>query len=150
MRVCPLAMNLACREFMTPMKIWYKPPQFYRIAICVVRHYIIRVDRLQQLPFARSVITHTEITQAEHIMSSSKGNIFWPFVTDEFPAQKPEMRSLVVFFDLRLNKQLTKQWWGSWFETPLRPLWRHKCCHGNSIFDLRQWRHILIFNPFRI
>ena len=28
-------------------------------------------------------------------------------------------------FDLRLNKQLSKQSWGWWFETLSRPLWRH-------------------------
>ena len=30
-----------------------------------------------------------------------------------------------IFFDLRLNKRLNKQWWGRWFETPSCPLWRH-------------------------
>ena len=30
----------------------------------------------------------------------------------EFPAQRPVMRSFDVFFDLRLNKRLSKQWWG--------------------------------------
>ena len=30
-----------------------------------------------------------------------------------------------VCFDLRLNIRLSKQSWGWWFETPLRPLWRH-------------------------
>ena len=29
------------------------------------------------------------------------------------------------FFDPRPNKQLSKQWWGWWFETPSSPLWRH-------------------------
>ena len=46
-------------------------------------------------------------------------------VTGEFPAQRPVTRSFDVFFDLRLNKRLSKQWWGWWFETPSRPLWRH-------------------------
>ena len=46
-------------------------------------------------------------------------------VTGEFPAQRPVTRSLNVFFDLRLNKRLSKQWRGWWFETPSRPLWRH-------------------------
>ena len=46
-------------------------------------------------------------------------------VPGEFPAQRPVTRSFDVFFDLRLNKQLSKQWWGWWFETPSRPLWRH-------------------------
>ena len=46
-------------------------------------------------------------------------------VTGEFPAQRPVTRSFDVFFDLRLNKWLSKQSWGWWFETPPHPLWRH-------------------------
>ena len=46
-------------------------------------------------------------------------------VTGEFRTQRPVTRSFDVFFDLRLNKRLSKQWWGWWFETPSRPLWRH-------------------------
>ena len=46
-------------------------------------------------------------------------------VTGEFPAQRPVTRSLDIFFDLRLNKRLSKQSGGWWFETPSRPLWRH-------------------------
>ena len=46
-------------------------------------------------------------------------------VTGEFPAQRPVTRCFGVFFDLRLNKWLSKQWWGRWFETPSCPLWRH-------------------------
>ena len=47
-------------------------------------------------------------------------------VPGEFPAQRPVTRSFDVFFDLHLNKQLSKQSWGSWFETLSRPLWRHR------------------------
>ena len=46
-------------------------------------------------------------------------------VPGEFHAQRPVTRSFDVFFDLRLNKRLSKQWWGWWFETPSHPLWRH-------------------------
>ena len=68
-----------------------------------------------------------------HMMTSSNGNIFretGPLcgnspVTGEFPAQRPVTRSLDVFFDLHLNKRLSKQWWGWWFETPSCPLLRH-------------------------
>ena len=45
-------------------------------------------------------------------------------VTDEFPSQRPVPRSFDVFFDLRLNKRLSKQSRGWWFETPSRSLWR--------------------------
>ena len=50
-------------------------------------------------------------------------------VTGEVPAKRPVTRSLSVFFDLRLNKRLSKQWWGWWFETLSRPLIRH--CNYN-------------------
>ena len=46
-------------------------------------------------------------------------------VTGEFPAQRPVARSFDVFSDLRLDKRLSKQSWGWWFEKPSRPLWRH-------------------------
>ena len=52
-------------------------------------------------------------------------------VTAEFPAQRPVAQSFDVFFDLRLNKRLSKQSWGWWFEMPSRPLWRH--CNEPSI-----------------
>ena len=45
-------------------------------------------------------------------------------VPGEFPTQRPVTRSFDVFFDLRLNKRLSKQSWGWWFETLSRPLWR--------------------------
>ena len=47
-------------------------------------------------------------------------------VPGEFPAQRPVTRSFDVFFDLRLNKRLSKQSWGWWFEMLSRPLWRHR------------------------
>ena len=50
-------------------------------------------------------------------------------IPGEFPAKRPVTRSFDVFFDLRLNKRLSKQSWGWWFETLSRPLWRH--CNGN-------------------
>ena len=47
-------------------------------------------------------------------------------VTGELPAQRTVTQSFDVFFDLRLNKELNKQSWGWWFETPSCPLWRHR------------------------
>ena len=47
-------------------------------------------------------------------------------VTGEFPSQRPVTRSLDVFFYLRLNKHLSKESWGWWFETPSPSLWRHR------------------------
>ena len=47
-------------------------------------------------------------------------------VTGEFPSQRPVTRSFDVFFHQCLNKQLSKQSWGWWFETLSRSLWRHR------------------------
>ena len=47
-------------------------------------------------------------------------------VPGEFPAQRPVTRSFDVFFDLCLNKWLSKQSWGWWLETISCPLWRHR------------------------
>ena len=42
-------------------------------------------------------------------------------VSGEFPAQRPVTRSFDIFFDLRLNKRLSKQSRGWWFEMRSRP-----------------------------
>ena len=68
------------------------------------------------------------------MMTSSNGNIFrvtghlcGKFTGPRWiPAQRPVTRSFDVFFDLRLNKRLSKQPWGWWFETPAWSLWRHR------------------------
>ena len=56
------------------------------------------------------------------LLARSAGN---PPVIGEFPSQMPVKRSFYIFFDLRLNKRLSKLSRGWWFETPWRPLWRH-------------------------
>ena len=48
----------------------------------------------------------------------------------EFPAQRPVTRSFDVYFDLRLNKRLSKQSRGWWFDALSRPLWRHSNAMG--------------------
>ena len=48
----------------------------------------------------------------------------WP-VPGEFPTQRPVTRSFDVFFDMCLNKRLSKQSRGWWFETLSHSLWRH-------------------------
>ena len=53
----------------------------------------------------------------------------------EFPAQRPVTWSFDAFFDLRLNKWLSKQSWGWWFETPSHPLW----CHRNACTRVPLW-----------
>ena len=81
-------------------------------------------------------------------MTSSNGNIFrvtGPLCGEftgpgEFPTQRPVTRSFDVFFDLRLNKPLSKQPWGWWFETLSRSLWRHR--NANYSFVCCKYDHI--------
>ena len=76
-------------------------------------------------------------------------------VPGELPTQRPVTRSFDVFFDLRLNKRLSKQSCGWWFETPSRPLWRHSnenyqifqyVVYCDSIFKGFQWHQAGIRN----
>ena len=62
-------------------------------------------------------------------------------VPGEFPAHRPVTRSFDVFFDLCLNKRLTKQSWGWWFETQSGSLWRH-CNVYTWIWYIDLWMRI--------
>ena len=67
------------------------------------------------------------------MMTSSNENIFRVTghyagnspVPGEFLSQRPVMRNFDAFFDLHLNKRLSKKSRRWWFQTPSRPLWRH-------------------------
>ena len=87
------------------------------------------------------------------MMTSSNGTIFrvtGPLCGEftgpgEFPAQRPVTRRFDVFFDLRLNKRLSKQSWGWWFETLHWSLWRQ--CNGGVAIVFHEvhfiyWEHL--------
>ena len=52
-------------------------------------------------------------------------------VTGEFPSKGQWRGALVLSLICALNKRLSKQSLGWWFETPSRSLWRHCNDHGN-------------------
>ena len=58
---------------------------------------------------------------------------------NEFRAQRPVTRSFELFFNLRLNKRLSKQSWDWWFETPSRSLWHH--CNERKEHSKQKWQH---------
>ena len=76
---------------------------------------------------------HTTVLMALHddVIKWKHFPCNWPFVrgispvTGEFPAQRPVTRSFDVSLICALNKRLSKQSLGWWFETPSRSLWRH-------------------------
>ena len=91
------------------------------------RRYLIDYSTFNA--FYRSLIVIITVS----IMTSSNGNIF--HVTGPlcgeftghwwFPNSKASDVELWCFFDLRLNKPLSKQSRDWWFETQLGSLWRH-------------------------
>ena len=69
-------------------------------------------------------LTHDDVIKWKHSPRH------WPFVwgihrSPVNSPHRPVTRTFDVFFDLRLNKRLSKQSWDWWFETPSRPLWHH-------------------------
>ena len=96
----------------------------------------VSLTKICILPRKRKIFVtrHQECLYQErhYMMTASNGNIFR--VTGllcgeftgpgEFPTQRPVTRSFDVFFDMRMNKRLSKQPWGWWFETPSWSLWR--------------------------
>ena len=86
------------------------------------------------------------------MMTSSNGNTFratGPLCgefTGEFPSQRPVTRSVNVFFGLCLNKRLSKQSYGWWFDTPLRPLWRH-CNARLTTSDMPVLVQVMAYHP---
>ena len=79
-------------------------------------------------PLVSHKTIHVKIRVNFDTMTSSNGDIFrvtsyWPFVRGihrspvNCPHKRPVTRSFDVFFDLRPNKRLSKQWRGWWFET---------------------------------
>ena len=78
---------------------------------------------LTSLQFVSKVLIHDAVIKWKNFPRYWPGNLLF---TGEFPSQRPVTRRFDVFFDQRLNKRLSKQSWGWWFEMPLRPLW-HYC-----------------------
>ena len=89
---------------------------------CVVRCWCSTCTLNNEYSVLKSVLTHLlllRISWWRHQMETFSallaicaGNSPVP---GEFPTQRPVTRSFDVFFDLRPNKRLSKQWWGWWF-----------------------------------
>ena len=93
----------------------------------------------QNMPFVCfNVHQHDDVIKWKHFPRN------WPLCGEitgpgEFPTQRPVTRSFDVFFDLRLNKRLSKQPWGWWFETLSWSLWRHCSEIGKSRHKFQFW-----------
>ena len=79
-------------------------------------------------------------------MTSSNGNIFRVTgpLCGEFTGSGPVTRSFDVFFDLSLNKRLSKQPWGWWFETPSCALLCQ--CNGSALPPPRSPHNLIVIH----
>ena len=77
--------------------------------------------------WSASLAFHDDVIKWKHFQR------YWPFVRGihRSPVNSPH-QGPVTRPDLRLNKRLSKQSCGWWFETLSRPLWRHRNGEGNS------------------
>ena len=123
-------------------QLWARSSHFTKTYLAHVLTVIIQSDKdlyvtiLSPVPWPVhiSTLTRSSLCDLEDYGDVIKWKNFpryWPFcagnspVTGEFPAQRPVTRSFAAFFDLRLNKKLSKQSWGWLLETTWRPLRRH-------------------------
>ena len=98
---------------------------------------------LNKLPASLTALLNTAVSycqvwgQAVHddVIKWKRFPRYWPFVWGihrspvNSPHKRPVTRSFDVFFDLCLNKRLSRQLWGWWFETTSCSLWRHCNVH---------------------
>ena len=139
---CGLRMRQECRERFPRHRIKRKPissdPGMHH-GTCVT-HVPWRMsgsltrgggENVPGIPGACTTRNFTYLAKGPWLRHQMK--TFCVLLGGELPAQRPVTRSFDVFLDLRLNKRLSKQSWGWWFETPSRPLWRH-CI---SLFDIK-------------
>ena len=69
----------------------------------------------------KNTLSHDDVMKWKHFPR------YWSFVRgihQWIPCTKASDAELWCF--LRLNKRLSKESWGWWFEMPSRPLWRHR------------------------
>ena len=101
---------------------------------CTIRHGKTVMDKVRYI-FISSATTiwwRHQMETFSALLALCAGN---SPVTGEFPSQRAVTPSFDVFFDLRLNKRLSKQSRGPSFEMQSRSLWRH--C---NVVRLHHWR----------
>ena len=103
------------------------------------------------LPFIRKyLILHGDVIKWKHFPR------YWPFVQGNHwsPVNSPHKGewsgAFDVFFDMHLNKRLSKQSWGWWFQMNSRPLWRH-CDEAQNDFPSATRHHVsCVFRRWRL
>ena len=96
------------------------------VALFLQKHTAFDIDLIWHTAKWQAYTSHDDVIKWKHFPR------YWSFVRGihRWPvnSQKPVTRTHDVFFDLRLNKRLSKQTLGWKFETPSRSWWRQ--CNG--------------------
>ena len=93
------------------------------------------------------VQNHAMMTSSNEIIFRVTGPL-WRESTGGFPSQRPVTGSFGVFFDLRLNKRLSKRSRRRWFEMSSRSLWCH--CNAQKLYALYHALYIISWNLFNV
>ena len=133
--------------------LWWLAGRQSKVYLSSIVRYIPRAVNMVHTMFSFVVVWNWSILST-CVMTSSNGSIFritghlcGKFTGPRWiPAQRPVTRSFDVFFDLRLNKRLSKQSWGWWFETLSCPLWRHCNVHSVSHTPVNMVRYFTLID----
>ena len=113
--------ELKCHTLLSPLNcvhIWQVLPQLSFSETCEIRMWRLDANKVATIRKAVKIrecmVLHDDVIKWQHFPR------YWPFV------QRPVTRNFGEFFDLHLNKWLSKQSRGWWFETPSPPLWRDR------------------------
>ena len=105
----------------------------------IYRQLCLGINKWPPLSYILNTMSadHDDVIKWKHL------SCYWSFVwgIDRSPVNSPrkgQWLGALMFFNMRLNKRLNKQWRGWWFETPSHPLWRH--CNVNCL----AWPHMSI------
>ena len=112
-------------------------------SICITRPQWVNVRNVATFLGTLMTILHDDVIKWEHFLR------YWPFVQGihRSPVNSPHKGqwrgALMFFFYLCLNKRLSKESWGWWFETPSHQLW----CHCNVMTSSGiQRKYFLLFS----
>ena len=100
-----------------------------QIHVMMHNHYSCIVNSAHIVVHCSSIFSHYDVIKWKHF--PRYWHLCGEFTGLRWIPRTPVTRGFGVFLDLRMNKRLSKQPWGWWFQTLSRPLWRH--CNGRWI-----------------
>ena len=111
--------------------------------IYISKYFNTKLICMENWEMLLPITCHDDVMKWKHFRVT--GPLWGEFAvtTGEFPTQMPVTRSFDIFFDLRLNKRLSKPSRRRWFETPSCSLWRH--CSVYPLFQIRVGREVNVY-----